>query len=62
MPSTKERPASLWPAAGPHESAPRPRRWRFRLRSSRMDKVLERNAKWAAEARYTPPLSALESF
>jgi hypothetical protein len=31
------------------------RRW-FRRRRSRLDKVLERNARWVAEARYTPPL------
>jgi hypothetical protein len=32
-----------------------PRRW-FRRGSSRLEKVLERNARWAAEARSTPPL------
>jgi hypothetical protein len=43
-------------SAPPHGVRTRPtRRW-YRRRGSRLDKVLERNARWVAEARRTPPL------
>ncbi len=58
MNESTDRRASSGQVARLRPAADKPsRRW-FPRSNSRLSKLIERNAQWVAEARYTPPLDA----
>jgi hypothetical protein len=59
--NTSTRYQDLPDTAGSQPASTRVARRRYRRGGSRLDKVLERNARWVAEARGTPPLDGQDA-